>query len=142
MLEDDDQLYRGKVAGGAWSRTFPPSIEASADNMARGKQRFGIYCAPCHGHSGNGDGTVAKRASELAEGTWVPPTNFHQQYLEVMPVGQLFNTITHGIRNMPPYGHLIPPEDRWKIIMYLRALQKSRDASVAEVPAAERGSLK
>ena len=84
----------------------------------------------------------AWRATELAEGTWIPPTNFHQQYLEVMPVGQIFNTITHGVRNMPPYGHMVPPEDRWKIVMYLRALQKSRDASVSDVPAAERGSLK
>ncbi|MCA9592778.1 MAG: DUF3341 domain-containing protein [Myxococcales bacterium] len=141
MLEEDDHLYRGKV-NGAWARTFPPSIQATPENMERGKERFGIYCAPCHGHGGNGDGTVAKRATELAEGTWIPPTNFHQQYLEVMPVGQIFNTITHGVRNMPPYGHMVPPEDRWKIVMYLRALQKSRDASVSDVPAAERGSLK
>ncbi|MEZ4221229.1 MAG: quinol:electron acceptor oxidoreductase subunit ActD [Polyangiaceae bacterium] len=140
-LREDAHLYEGKE-NGAWARTFPPTIEPSAENLARGQQRFGIYCAPCHGMSGNGDGAVAKRAASLAEGTWIPPTNLHQDYLRVMPVGQLFNTVTHGVRNMAGYGQLIPSEDRWKILMYVRALQRSRQTGIADVPEAERASLK
>ena len=110
--------------------------------MKRGQQRFGIYCTPCHGVAGNGDGMVAKRATALAQGTWVPPANLNQDYLRVMPVGQIFNTITHGIRNMPAYGPQIPPKDRWAIVMYVRALQRSHKATINDVPATERGSLK
>jgi hypothetical protein len=85
---------------------------------------------------------VAQRAMALAEGTWIPPSVLTQDYLRVMPVGQLFNTVTHGIRNMPPYGHQIPPEDRWAILLYVRALQKSKSAAVAELTPAERAQLK
>lgn len=140
-LREDDHLYRGKEQD-TWARTFPTSIEPSADALGRGKEKFGVYCAPCHGFAGDGDGPISVRAQELAEGTWVPPTNMHQDYLRQMPVGQLFDTVTHGIRNMAGYGQLIEPEDRWKIVMYLRALQRSRQTSVDDVPEAERGSLK
>jgi mono/diheme cytochrome c family protein len=140
-LRDDDHLFQGKV-GGQYARVFPESIEPTAENMARGKQRYEIYCGPCHGLVGNGDGPVAQRATELAEGTWIPPTNIHQDYLRQMPVGELFNTITNGVRNMPPYGHVVPPEDRWRIIMYVRALQRSQKAPVSDLPEAERASLK
>lgn len=141
QLDADDHLYRGKV-NGAWALTFPKQVPATEATMKRGQQRFGIYCTPCHGVAGNGDGMVAKRATALAQGTWVPPANLNQDYLRVMPVGQLFNTITRGIRNMPAYGPQIPPKDRWAIVMYMRALQRSHKATINDVPAAERGSLK
>ncbi|HMR76892.1 MAG TPA: DUF3341 domain-containing protein [Polyangiaceae bacterium] len=140
-LREDEHLYQGKE-NGVWARTFPPAIEPTAENMTRGKERFGIYCAPCHGMSGNGDGAVATRAMGLAEGTWIPPTNLHQDYLRFMPVGQIFDSVTHGVRNMAGYGQLVPTEDRWKIIMYVRALQRSRQTSIADVPEADRASLK
>ncbi len=137
----DDHFYRGKV-NGAWATTFPKQVPATDATMTRGQQRFGIYCTPCHGQAGNGDGMVAKRAAALAQGTWVPPSNLNQDYLRTMPVGKIFNTITHGIRNMPAYGPQIPPKDRWAIIMYVRALQRSHKATINDVPEAERGSLK
>ncbi len=140
-LNDDDHLYRGKLNGG-FARTFPPSIEATEAVMARGKQRFGIYCTPCHGLSGHGDGMVAKRAESLAQGSWVPPSNIHQEYLRNMPVGELFNTITNGVRNMPAYGAQIPTEDRWAIVMYLRALQRSEAGTLVDLPESERSQLK
>lgn len=140
-LDDDDHLHRGKVDGN-FARTFPPAIEPTAENMERGRERFGIYCAPCHGLSGNGDGAVSARALELAEGTWIPATNLHQDYLRQMPVGQLYDAVANGVRNMPAYGHMIPTEDRWKIVMYVRALQRSRSAPVTDVPEAERSALK
>jgi mono/diheme cytochrome c family protein len=110
--------------------------------MARGRQRFGIYCTPCHGQVGEGDGMVAQRAASLAEGTWVPPSNLTEDRIRVMPVGEIFNTITNGIRNMPAYGAQVPAEDRWAIVLYVRALEKSRGASIADLTEQERGSLR
>jgi mono/diheme cytochrome c family protein len=138
---DDDQFYKGKE-GGAWSRTFPSEIALTEATMDRGRQRFGIYCTPCHGQIGLGDGMVAKRADSLQQGTWVSPTNMTQEYLRQMPVGQLFNSITNGIRTMPAYGPQIKTEDRWAIIMYVRALQRSRSGSVNDLPPDARASLK
>jgi mono/diheme cytochrome c family protein len=141
QLDDDDHFYRGKV-NGAWATTFPDQIKIDEKTMTRGKRRFGIYCMPCHGLEGLGDGMVSQRALALSEGTWVPPSNLTQDYLRLMPVGQLFNTVTHGIRNMPGYGPQIPPEDRWAIILYVRALQRSKSTPVAELTDAERAALK
>ena len=141
QLEDDDHFYQGKVDG-AFARTFPEKFEVSEQSMARGKQRFEIYCSPCHGFSGNGDGMVAQRAMALAEGTWVPPTVLGQDYLRQMPVGQLFDSITKGVRNMPAYGSQIPAADRWAIILYLRALQRSKATAATDLTDAERSGLK
>ena len=138
---DDDKFYKGKE-GDAWTRTFPSQITLSEATMERGRERFGIYCTPCHGQVGAGDGMVAKRADSLAQGTWIPPTNVTQDYLKQMPVGELFNSISNGVRNMPGYAPQIKTEDRWAIIMYLRALQRSRSGSVNDVPPDARASLK
>jgi len=136
----DDHFYKGKV-GADWARTFPSQIALNDATMDRGRQRFGIYCTPCHGQVGQGDGMVAKRADQLAQGTWVPPSNITQENLRNMPVGELFNSITNGVRNMPGYGPQIKTEDRWAIIMYVRALQRSRSGSVNDLPPDARASL-
>jgi mono/diheme cytochrome c family protein len=138
---DDDKFYQGKD-GATWTRTFPSQIALNDATMARGRERFGIYCTPCHGQVGLGDGMVAKRADSLAQGTWVPPTNVTQDYLRQMSVGELFNSISNGVRNMPGYAPQIKTEDRWAIIMYVRALQRSRGGSVNDVPPDARASLK
>ncbi len=140
-LNEDDHFYRGR-AGGGWARTFPAQVELNDETMARGKARFGIYCTPCHGQAGLGDGMVHKRADALAQGGWIQPTNMTQEYVRNQPVGELFNTITNGVRNMPAYGPQIPTEDRWAIIMYVRALQRSQAGTLNDVPESERGSLK
>jgi len=139
-LREDDHFYRGKD-GGAFARTFPPAFRVDEAAMERGQQRFGIYCTPCHGFGGEGNGMVAKRAEELAQGTWTPPTNLTETRIRNMPVGELFNTITHGIRNMPAYGPQIPTSDRWAIILYLRALERSRAATLADLEPSERTGL-
>ena len=138
---DDDKFYKGKD-GSDWARTFPSQIALNEATMDRGRQRFGIYCTPCHGQIGLGDGMVAKRADSLAQGTWIPPTNMTQDYLRQMPVGQLFNSISNGVRNMPGYASQIKTEDRWAIIMYVRALQRSRSGSLNDLPPDARASLK
>lgn len=135
-----EHLARGQIDG-QWARTFPPEISVDQDTMHRGQERFNVYCAPCHGLAGAGDGMIAQRAADLAQGTWVPPTDLGQTYLQQQPVGQLFNSISNGIRNMPPYGHAITPEDRWAILLYVRALQRSRSATLADIPEEERRSL-
>jgi mono/diheme cytochrome c family protein len=140
-LDEDDHFYRGKV-NGVFARTFPAQVPVDERTIARGQQRFGIYCTPCHGQAGEGDGMVAQRAAALAEGTWVPPSNLNDDRLRQMGVGEIFNTVTNGIRNMPAYGPQIPPADRWAIILYVRAIQRSHKAAVADLSAEERASLK
>ncbi len=140
MLEADDAFYRGQVEGDTlFVETYP--IEVTRELMYRGRERFNIYCAPCHGISGNGSGPVHVRAAALGEGTWTPPTDLRSQTVADRSVGHLYNTIKNGIRNMPAYGAQIAPEDRWAIVAYVRALQLSRDASIEDVPAEFRDAL-
>jgi mono/diheme cytochrome c family protein len=77
---------------------------------------------------------VSRHADRLQEGTWVDPTSLHDARVRALPVGELYNTVTHGVRNMPGYGHLIEPADRWAIVMYVRALQLSQHAPRTAVP--------
>ena len=130
-LWDRDDLYRGKNEDG-WVTTIPVPVTMSL--LERGQNRFEIFCAPCHGLVGYGDGMVAKRADELQEGTWTPPSSFHTDLVRQRPVGQLYNTITHGTRNMPAHGPQVEPEDRWAIVAYVRALQRSQHATIDDVP--------
>jgi mono/diheme cytochrome c family protein len=117
----------------AWVTEFP--LPVTREMMARGRQRFNIYCATCHGLAGDGGGVVSKRALALEQGTWVPPLSLHADSVVAQPVGQLYHTITHGVRKMPGYGDQIAVEDRWAIVLYIRALQRSRNASPSDVPA-------
>ena len=129
----------GKI-GEDWISLSP--LELTPEIMQRGRERYDVFCSPCHGLAGSGDGMVAKRADELQEGTWTPPTSFHTDLIRQRPDGQLFNTITNGIRNMPAYGPQIPVEDRWAIVAYVRALQRSQNATVDDVPADIRAQLR
>lgn len=138
-LEEDDAYWAGRDAGG-WVTAFP--VQVTERLMQRGQERYDIFCAPCHGLAGFGDGPVAKRADALQEGTWTPPSSYHTDLVRGRPVGHLFNTITNGIRNMPAYASQIPVADRWAIVLYVRALQRSQDASVADVPPELRRQLR
>jgi mono/diheme cytochrome c family protein len=141
QLRADDHLYKGKSLSGDWALTLPKGVEADEETMALGKAQFGIYCTPCHGVSGAGDGMINKRASGLGQG-WVPPTNLHEERIRTMPAGQIFNTITNGIRNMQGYGSQIDEEERWAIILYLRALQKAGAAPSGQLKDSDRALLK
>jgi mono/diheme cytochrome c family protein len=138
-LHQDDHFYRG-VVDGEWATTFPMPV--SKGLVARGRERFNIYCAPCHGEAGDGKGIVDVRAERLQEGTWTPPANLHSELVRGRPVGHLFNTISNGIRNMPSYGAQIPEADRWAIVAYVRALQLSQNASIEDVPEEMRSRLR
>jgi mono/diheme cytochrome c family protein len=130
-LRDDEALYTGKVAGQAVT-TFPFAI-ARAD-LARGQERYNIYCTPCHGRVGDGNGMVVQRGLRQA-------ASFHQDRLRQEPPGYFFDVITNGFGAMPDYAAQIPVRDRWLIVAYVRALQLSQHASLADVPADRRGAL-
>lgn len=138
-LAADDRLEHGKD-GEAWISTFPLTVDQGM--LDRGRERYDIYCSPCHGLSGYGDGSVAKRADALQEGTWTPPSSFHTELIGSRPVGHVYNTITNGIRNMPAYGPQIPVEDRWAVVAYVKALQRSQNAGVEDVPSDLRAALR
>ncbi len=134
----DDPAATGRL-GENWVTWIP--VEPGADLLERGRDRYDVYCSHCHGLDGSGKGMIDKRASELG-GAWIPPSDLHTDTVRDREEGHLFNTITHGIRTMPAHGRQIPPEDRWAIVAYIRALQRSQAASVEDVPENERDGLR
>ena len=131
QLHDDELIYTGKVKGED-ATLFPMRIDGAV--MARGQQRFNIYCSPCHGRTGQGDGMVVRRGYRR-------PPSMHQDRLRNAPVGHFFDVMTNGFGAMPDYSAQIRPEDRWAITAYIRALQLSEHATLTDVPAAERSRI-
>jgi mono/diheme cytochrome c family protein len=118
-----------------WVKEFP--VEINAERMAVGKKRYEIYCGACHGLAGDGDGLVTQRATELSlqgKSAWIAPRSMHDPKVLEQPVGRIFNTITHGRGGMGPYASQITAEDRWAIVMYIKALQRTRMATAADLP--------
>lgn len=139
-LKKDEFLHRG-IENGKFAEGYPPSVPIVEDTLIRGEKKYNIYCANCHGHAGYGDGMINRRAELRQEPLWVTPTSMHSQQVLERPNGHIFNTITNGIRNMAAYGDKIAPEDRWAIVAYIRALQRSQNASLADVPQELRSRL-
>ena len=145
----DDVHFSEGVVDGAWAGTLPEQVPVTMEILDRGRERYNIYCSACHGYSGFGDGIVNQRAMAAmsnADGpiygtAWVQAKSLHDPEVRDQPPGQIFNTITHGIRNMAGYAAQIPPRDRWTIAAYVKALQKSQDATLQDVPPQERASL-
>jgi mono/diheme cytochrome c family protein len=128
----DERFHTGRQ-GEDWITDFP--LPVTEPLMRRGQQRFNIYCSPCHGLDGSGNGMVAVRAAALQEAAWVKPASFHADQVRQRPVGHIFNTISNGIATMPFYASQIPVADRWAIVAYVRALQRSRSGRLDDVPA-------
>ena len=105
----------------------PPPIDLAL--LKRGQERFGIFCAPCHGYQGDGDGAVVRRG-------FPRPPSYYEPYLMQAPAKLFFDTIANGYGVMYSYASRVPPDDRWAIAAYIRALQQSRSASLAEAPEA------
>jgi mono/diheme cytochrome c family protein len=124
QLNADSLLYAGQVDG-ALAEEFPFPI--TSEVLARGRERYNIYCTACHGYAGYGDGIVVQRGFSA-------PPSFHQERLRLLPVGHIFDVITNGIGAMYAYGDRIEPEDRWAIIAYVQALQLSQNATLDNVP--------
>jgi mono/diheme cytochrome c family protein len=132
QLHEDPLLYTGKV-NGADADVFPFPIDDKV--MARGQDRFNIYCSPCHGRTGQGNGMVVQRGYRR------PPT-YHQDRLRTAPVGHFFDVVTNGFGAMPDYAAQIRPEDRWAIVAYIRALQLSQHATISDVPIGDRDKVR
>jgi mono/diheme cytochrome c family protein len=131
QLRDDEALYTGKN-GRVLAAAFPFPI--TAEVLSRGQQRFQIYCTPCHGRLGNGEGMVVQRGFKR-------PTSLHIERLREAPPGYFFDVMTNGFGAMSDYSAQVPVEDRWAIVAYIRALQLSQHATLADVPEARRAEL-
>jgi mono/diheme cytochrome c family protein len=147
QLKDDDLLWRGRDLDGRFADKLPDGMTLDAALLARGHERYDIYCAPCHDQAGRGQGPVTLRGG----GFKVAPANLHQERLLPMPLGYFYDVITNGkMPNMYPYAAQIPVEDRWAIAAWVRALQihgtgkgwsgavVAADASGAAAPAANK----
>lgn len=137
-LQTDSTRATGK-RGEAFVDALP--LPPTPQLLARGRERFAIYCTPCHGQAGYGDGLVALRAAELQEQGWVQPSSLHDPLVRSRPLGQIFDAIVNGVRTMPAYGRQVSVDDAWAIAAYVRALQRSQNATIEDVPAAERAKL-
>lgn len=131
LLKDDDHLHRGRNLDGTLADALPPSIKLDDKLLSRGEARFGIYCAPCHGGAGRGDGPVTRRGG----GMMPAPANLHLARLRPEPLGYFYQVISNGKGKMRPYKAQIPVEDRWAIAAWVRTLQVSHDAAAAAAPA-------
>ena len=130
-------FYYGRTADGSLVQNIP--IEVTGDLLARGQERFGIYCTPCHGLAGDGRGIVAVGNGGQGYGFAVP--SYHTEGLRARPDGYIYDVILNGVNTMPSYGHEMAPVDRWAVVAYVRALQLSQDAPAEDVPATERERL-
>jgi mono/diheme cytochrome c family protein len=128
QLREDEHLYTGMVNGKPVD-TFP--FPVTREVIERGRERFEIFCTPCHGRLGNGEGMVAQR------GFRHPPT-YHSQQLREAPAGHFFDVITNGFGAMFSFNDRLPPRDRWAIVAYIRTLQFSQGAKLDELPPAVR----
>ena len=125
-LQEDTPFFTGKDADGQFVATIPVTVNETL--LERGRQRYGIYCQPCHDAKGEGKGILFQRGN-------VPTASFHQEKVLKYPDGQIFDVITNGSGLMSGYRWPIPPADRWAIIAYVRELERKRLASAAGAPA-------
>lgn len=134
MLKEDTSFYLGRTEGGAYVQTLP--IAVTTEVIRRGQQRYNIYCAVCHGRSGDGQGVIMTGGYG-----YTPAPTYHDDRLRGESDGYMYDVITNGVRNMPGYAQQIPVADRWAIVAYMRALQRSQHATEADIPASELANI-
>jgi mono/diheme cytochrome c family protein len=123
-LRADTYFYTGKI--GKDDGDYMP-FPVTATVLARGQQRFNIYCSPCHGEAGDGNGMIVERGLKR-------PPSYHNERLRKAPIGYFFDVMTNGFGAMLDYSQQVTPQDRWAIAAYIRALQLSQNATQADVP--------
>jgi mono/diheme cytochrome c family protein len=131
LLREDTHLNEGRVDG-QLATTFPMAVTPAV--MQRGQERFNVFCSPCHGRTGSGNGMVVQRGFRA-------PPSYHEDRLRNAPVGYFFDVMTNGFGAMQDYASQVPVADRWAIAAYIRALQLSQRATLADVPANRRADL-
>ncbi|HIA26984.1 MAG TPA: cytochrome c [Planctomycetes bacterium] len=132
-LRADEHYYWGTVEG-KWAVSFPAQVTVNNELLDRGRDRFAIYCTPCHGLSGHGDGMVQRRTEFADYGAWAIGDLTAEKAL-AYPIGQVFNIISYGINTMPPYGSQVPVEDRWALVSWVKTLQASQSVNITSLPA-------
>lgn len=128
----DRHLEDGRDAAGALVAELP--FPATREVLRRGRERYDVFCAPCHGRTGDGDGMIVQRG-------FPRPQSFHQDRLRAAPVGSLYDAVKNGFGAMPDHRAEIPVRDRWAIVAYVRALELSQNARLADVPEDARRAL-
>lgn len=128
----DLPYFNSGMMGDHWGEGIPMPV--NAETLAKGKERFEIFCSACHGATGSGNGIATQYGL-------VGVPNYHSEHTRQMPDGQIFYVITHGQGLMLGYGANLSPEERWAIVAYVRALQLSQNATLADVPISERPQL-
>jgi hypothetical protein len=127
QLHEDSYLHTGKIGNNPGDyMPFPVTEEV----LVRGRERFDIYCSPCHSRLGDGRGMIVKRGFRA-------PPSYHTDRLRNAPLGYFFDVMTEGFGAMPEYASQIPARDRWAIVAYIRALQLSQHATSSDVPAGQ-----
>lgn len=132
LLDGDDSgdrwehLFEGRVAG-EWTETLPAGMALDRALLDRGQKRYAIYCVPCHGGTGRGDGVVVQRG-------YAQPQSFLNERLRAYPLGRIVWTLRHGKDNMPSYAAQVPVEDRWAVAAYVRALQIAQTSGIDSIP--------
>ena len=129
MLREDVAFHTGRNADGGYVQVMP--VEYTVEFANRGRERYDIYCSVCHGVAGDGQGIV------MTGGYGFVPIGFHNDRLRTIEDGYLYEVITQGVRSMPAYAQQIPIADRWAIVAYVRALQRSQNADRDDIPADE-----
>ena len=122
-FDPDREYVTGTSGAGAFVAALPERITVDRALLARGEEQYGVFCAPCHGALGYGDGMIVQRG-------YFPPASYHEARLQAMPVGYFYDVITQGFGRMPAYASQVPVEDRWAIVAYIRALQLSQSADL------------
>ncbi len=133
-LRQDAVFFTG-IDNGKWVDTIPS--EVNMELLKRGQERYDIFCTPCHGRTGDGEGMIAKRGFKLKR----PVGNMHTDRLRKMPVGHFYDVITNGYGAMYSYASRIEPKDRWAIVAYIRALQLSQNVKATDLTPEQQAKL-
>lgn len=137
-LQEDTKFFTGRDEKGQLLTELPMKLSQKDLKalLLRGEERFNIYCSPCHGRTGDGQGMITKRGLALRR----PPANYHTDRLRKMPIGHFYDVMTNGYGVMFSYASRVEPQDRWAIAAYIRALQLSENASAEDNAVAARKS--
>jgi len=130
FLKDNSALWTGKTESGEWS-SIP--VPVTMEFLERGRDRYEVFCSVCHGLAGDGKGIIM-----TGDYGFIPAPTYHSDMLRTQPDGYLYDALTNGVRTMAGYGSQVPVNDRWAIVAYVRALQRSQNADASDVPENER----
>lgn len=128
LLRDSSELYQGRRPDGEYVERIPVAVNRKV--LERGQKKYNTFCTPCHGKSGKGNGVIMR-----GDYGYTPASSYHIDRLRRATDGYLYDVIANGVRNMPSYAQQIPVRDRWAIVAYVRALQRSQNAKAENLPA-------